>query len=355
MAESRNIYEAYQREQEAQARRLQQMELQRERQAAEQSREQARIRREAELRVYYNSHIRPELQRTERARRNLLIRVILSGVVITLLVSLLLFLKLSFLMVVLLPLGIGYMVYLAYRFERFRQRFKPAIVQLLLDFLNQQPNFQSLQYDAKRSIDKEVLKGSGLFFTRRALFEGEDHIEGQIGEMPFQLCEVYVKEESRASHRFETLFAGIFVHAHFNEKVIGKLAVWPTRKANLMHRSLRAYYAQGGRPVKNTLKDNNFTESFANHFTVYAHEGTIVQELLTPSMQQAMVKYANVLGERDVYFAINNQELFAAISHEYDLLEPSFFQTNVSFELIRTFYDDIESVLEVVQAFDQTR
>ncbi|MEM8584804.1 MAG: DUF3137 domain-containing protein [Bacteroidota bacterium] len=355
MAESENIYEAYQREQEAEARRVQEQELQRKRVAAEQAREEARIRREAELRIFYNSHIRPELLRTERARRNLLLRVGISLAVITLLVSIIWFFDVRFLLIVLLPIGLGYLIYLGYRFEQFRQRFKPAIVQLLLDFLNQQPNFQSLQYDPKRNIDRKIFARSGLFFTRRALFEGEDHIEGQIGEMPFQLCEIYVKEESRASHRFETIFAGVFVHAHFNEKVVGKLAVWPTRKANAMHRSLRAYYAGGGRPMENTLEDNHFSGPFAQHFTVYAHEGTIIQEILTPPMQQALVKYAQILEDREVYFAVDNQELFAAISHEYDLLEPSFFQTNVTFELIRTFYDDIESILEVIQAFDQTR
>ncbi|MEM6877648.1 MAG: DUF3137 domain-containing protein [Bacteroidota bacterium] len=355
MAESENIYEAYQREQEAEARRLQEQELSRKRLANEQAREAARTRREADLRIFYNSHIRPELQRTERARKILLLRVGISVAVISLLVSVIWFLELPFLLIVLLPIGIGYLIYLGYRFEQFRQRFKPAIVQLLLDFLNQQPNFQSLKYDPKRSIDRQIFGRSGLFFTRRALYEGEDHIEGQIGEMPFQLCEVYVKEESMASHRFETIFAGVFVHAHFNEQVIGKLAVWPTHKANLIHRSLRAYYAGGGRPIENTLEDNHFSEAFDQHFTVYAHEGTVLQELLTPPMQQALVKYAKLLEDREVYFAIDNQELFAAISHEYDLLEPSFFQTNVTFELIRTFYDDIESILEVIQAFDQTR
>jgi hypothetical protein len=41
------------------------------------------------------------------------------------------------------------------------------------------------------------------------------------------------------------------------------------------------------------------------------------------------------------------------IWNEKDILEPNILQSNVSFELVREFYDDIYMALYVVQALDR--
>ncbi|MEM7575160.1 MAG: DUF3137 domain-containing protein [Bacteroidota bacterium] len=304
----------------------------------------------AELRIYYNTTIRPELMRTERMRRSLLWRVAISIVLSLLMVSAVVVLKLSFLLLFLIPVAILYVANLLYRFEKFRQKFKPAVVQLLLDFMNVSPNYQSLSYEPKRAIGKDRFDRSGLFQTRMASYGAEDYIKGIVGEMPFEMGEIYVQEESRASHRLQLVFAGIFVHAKFNEVTRGQLAVWPRSAENRMHRSIKAYYARGGRNVDHEIMNPAFLEEFV----VYAVEGTVVREILTDPMQSALVAFAREQEDRDLFFAVHDQDLFAAVSHERDLLEPSFFQSNVTFDLIREFYIDITTILKVLSDFDQT-
>jgi len=58
---------------------------------------------------------------------------------------------------------------------------------------------------------------------------------------------------------------------------------------------------------------------------------------------------------QDIFFSIYDKDLFIGIAHDYDLLEPSFWKSNLSFGIIRKFYTDITLALGVIEDFDQGR
>ena len=70
-------------------------------------------------------------------------------------------------------------------------------------------------------------------------------------------------------------------------------------------------------------------------------------------MQDALARYVEITG-KDIYLSFIDRNIFAAISEERDLLEPSIFTSNIHFDLIREFYFDIMLVLKIVEDFDQT-
>ncbi len=256
---------------------------------------------------------------------------------------------LGFLIFLLVLPVVFYVGSLYLRIERFRQSFKPAIMRLLLDFINELPNFRSLQYEAQRPILRDRFERSGLFRPHPDSYRAEDYIRGLVGEMAFEMGEAYVQEISPASNRLQLVFSGLFVHAIFNEPTSGRLAVWPRYKLRRLKRSVDAYVGANGRSADVEVMNNRFQEIFA----VYAHPGTKVAGILTPSMQDAILSFYD-REQRDLYFAVHNQDLFIGLEHGYDLLEPHFFQSNVSFQLIRQFYTDIMLILTVIQDFDQT-
>jgi hypothetical protein len=235
------------------------------------------------------------------------------------------------------------------RIGRFRQSFKPAIMRLLLDFINETPNFRSLSYEAERPILRDRFERSGLFRPHPDSYRAEDYMRGLVGEMAFEMGEAYVQEISPASNRLQLVFSGLFVHAIFNEPTRGRLAVWPRHKLRRVKRSVDAYVGAKGRSADVEILNPGFREQYA----VYAHPGTKVAAILTPPMQDALLEFAEREG-RDLYFAVHDQDLFIGLEHDYDLLEPHFFRSNVSFQLIRQFYGDIMLMLLVIQDFDQT-
>ena len=101
----------------------------------------SKIKRLEHFRIYYNHTIHPELLRMERLRIRLLrllffstlfmLGVLLFGFYINIL---------ALTLMLAIPLG-GYISYLIYRMQRFRLTFKPNVVSLILDFIDDGMNF----------------------------------------------------------------------------------------------------------------------------------------------------------------------------------------------------------------------
>ena len=302
-----------------------------------------------ELRLYYNTTIRPELLRLEALRKRILWGMALSLLAILIATTAFVVYDLGFLNLLLVVPIAFYLGWLYLRIERFRQSFKPAVIQLLLDFINDSPNFRSLEYDAKRPILRDRFERSGLFRPHPDSYRSEDYIRGLVGEMAFEMGEAYVQEISPASNRLQLVFSGLFVHAVFNEPTQGRLAVWPRHHLRRLKRTVDAYISGQGRSADIEILNEPFRETFA----VYAHPGTKVAGILTPPMQDALLAFYQ-REQRDLYFAVHDRDLFIGLEHGYDLLEPRFFRSNLSFQLIRRFYADITLMLGVIQDFDQT-
>lgn len=303
-----------------------------------------------EFRIFYNMSIRPELVRMETERKRMLFGMVTSVAGLAIVVVLFMVLDVGFLLLIsALPI-VFYLGTLYFKIEKFRQRFKPNVMQLILEFLNASPNLESLSYDAKKMVADDRFKASELFGGRRVSFVGEDYIKGIVGEMPFELSELYVQEVSKASNQLNLVFGGIFIHAIFNEDVVGHLAVWPRKLHTYHRRTIREFIYQGGLPAEVEIQNEKFNELFV----VYAKKGTTVHHILTHPMQDAFVEFIEKTGH-ELYFSILNKNIFVGISHDRDLLEPHIFRSNLSYDLIRTFYVDIVLMLDVIKTFDQNR
>jgi len=302
------------------------------------------------FRRYYNTHIFPELQRTERLRKRLLILMGISAAVIFLILTISSYLGVVLLSLFLIMPITFYVFYLGYRVQKFRQEFKPRIVGLILDYMNDQLNFSNLSYSPKSMIPKLLFQQSGIFKTNADYYKGEDFIKGMVGEMPFALSELDVRELSPMTNKLADIFEGVFLHAIFaEENTEGSIIIWPRRRKQYLTRSIKEYTFRGG--YNQDFEINN--PFFQEHFIVYAVEGTHVEGILSEPMQEALVSYIELTG-KDIYISFIDRHIFAAISEERDLLEPSIFSSNIHFELIKEFYFDIMMILKIIEDFDQT-
>lgn len=307
------------------------------------------IIRLTEFRLYYNTHIHPELVRTERLRRRLLTLIGLSVLVGLALMGVLMYLNMAgFTLVVLMPLFF-YVAYLGWKVQEFRRTFKPRIMGLILAFMNDSVNYHSLAYDAKKNITKDRFLKSGLFKTSAPYYLGEDYITGMIGMMPFELSELSVREMSPLTNKLQEVFEGIFVYAIFGEDAEGSVTVWPRHRKHYLTRSIKEFAWQGATNQDEEMMNPAFRELFL----VYATEDTHVAGLLSEPMQEALVDFVKRT-KQDVYISFRNREIYAGVSSERDLLEPNIFSSNLSFELIYTFYRDVNLALKIIEDFDQT-
>jgi len=300
-----------------------------------------------EFRIYYNQTIHPELMRLDRQRRRLLRLIFFSGVA---LIALLIFqLYVDILLVTLtlsIPIAI-YIYFLTKQVKKFRLDFKPKVVNLILDFMKESINFRRMSYDPNKFIPKEMFMTSRIFGVNPAVYEGEDYIEGRVDEVEFQLSELNVKEFSRVRNRLNYVFQGVFLHAELKQPLNGMVVILPRQFRQYLTRTIK--YLN----LSNTADMDGFIKSdaFRNTFLTYATVNVKIGEVLPDYMQQVFVNYVKRTGKQ-IYVSFKGKHLFIAITNPKDMLEPHIFQSNVSFDLIREFFEDIQTVVSLVEEFD---
>lgn len=307
------------------------------------------MKRLQEFRVFYNHTIFPELVRMERNRKRL-VRLLAFSVVILIVLVIVQIYANVFLLTLFLTIPISfYVVYVGVRIRRFQQRFKPNIIKLILDFLDNEPNYGKLFYDATKQIEQKVFYESGIFGKGFPFYQGEDFISGRIGEMNFELSELDVRRISPVSNQLEVVFRGIFITAIFNEETEGSIIIWPRHKRPFISKAIKDFTWEDAINVD----DEILNPEFKKYFTIYATKDTHVVGILSDPMQVALMDYINK-SKKDIYLSFVNEKIYAAISSEKDLLEPNILSSNLSFQEMKEFYEDIELALLIIRDFDQT-
>lgn len=301
-----------------------------------------------EFRIYYNQTIHPELMRLEHLRLRLVRLLIFSFILLTGIVFLQFYVNIFLITLVLsIPVSL-YLIYLFYQIRKFKLTFKPIIMDLILNFISAGLNYEELHYNSKNLITKDRFLKSGLFVTPAQIYEGEDYISGKVGETTFELCELNVREASTIETGMNYIFKGVFLYAKFPEDTEGSLMLWPRQARQFLTKSIRNYTWKGGENVD----DEILNPEFRKLFMAYALPDTYVVGIMSEPMQEAIVQYIELTG-KEIYLSFMDREIYAAITEPKDILEPSIFRSNLSFELVREFFEDIHLAINIVRDFDQ--
>lgn len=299
------------------------------------------------FRIYYNHTIHPELMRLERKRLRLLLLLgvsifLMAGVIVIQFYINILPVTLS----LFLLLGV-YASYLLYRIRAFVKEFKPKVVNLILDFIDDGVNYGTLTYKPETAIPKAVFLGSRIFVTQAPIYHGEDYIKGRVGSVNFELCELFVNESSKVRGGFFEVFKGVFLHATFQDPIRGKVLILPRDSIQYLSRSIRGITAMKGVNVDHLIQN----EAFKKRFTTYATPEVQIRQLLSDEMGQIIATYAEKT-DKEIFLSFIDNEIYVAVSEPKDILEPYIFQSNVSFELVRAFWSDLNLLLSIIEDFD---
>lgn len=303
------------------------------------------------FRLYYSHTVAPELLRMERRRLRLVALLFFSIFILGGLAAFQFFVNIWVITLILLIPHVVYIGYLVREIDRFRKRFKPNVVELLLDFIDNGPNFDSnypLEYDASGGLSKQLFQTSGIFATDAPYYKAEDTIRGRIGEIEFELCEMDVRENAAMRADLDEVFKGVFLHACFKAEIRGSMRIWPRARRQFLTKAIKNFTFSGGKNVDSEILNADFNQLFMTYATANTHVAGILPE----TMQQAIVRYYQQTG-RLLYFSFQDQDFFVAITQPKDLLEPYILRSNLSFDLILEFMDDITSILQLVHDFDE--
>lgn len=295
-----------------------------------------------EFRIYYNHTIHPELMRLERKRLRLLWLLFISIFILIGIIILELYINVFIVtMFLMIPLAV-YIAFLVYQIRAFIHQFKPRIINLILEFLD----LESFEYHPKKSFSKQDFMASRIFSSPAPSYVGEDFIKGKIGEVvEFEMGELNVREFSKVRSRLNYVFRGVMLKAKFDEQLKGKIYILPEEFQQYLTRSIKHFTKEGAFPIE--LEN----EDFENIFMVYATPKAPVSQLLSPEVQQMLVKARMEVG-KEIYISFIDSYIYIAVTEDRDLLEPYIFQSNVSFELVREFYEDLSLLFSIIEDFD---
>ncbi len=372
-----------------------------------------------ELRRFYNHTIHPELMRMDRSRRRLLRLLFFSALLIVAVISLAAYLQVFVLSLFLCIPIVLYILYLYRQVQKFQKTFKPHVVRLVLDFIDNDVNTGTLYYDEGKSIDFQEFKYSQIFSEDVIEYKGEDYINGVIGELAFELCELEAKSFSRVRSQIDTVFRGVFLHAEFKDfkqkhtlytklndlnqkihvlrgverldtdleawviaekkgeletlllekqgiefemnqlqfnpeesdeaiKIKGRVLIIPRAYKNDEIRNIKKFMLSGAQEVPTDMQ----LDAFQELFMTFATPDAPIHSLLSEEMQNDILDYYDFTGCK-LYLSIIGNDIYIAVDEPNDLLEPYIFQSNVSYDLIREFYDKLVILMSIVSDFDE--
>ena len=303
------------------------------------------------FRLFYNQSIHPELLNMEQRRRRLMRLLLLSVFLLVGVVALQVFLSIfAITLALFIPVGL-WMAYLGFKVQVFYKEFKPRVVSLLLDFIDNDVNFKFEGYEPRGFLPPEKFLESRIF-TRADDYHGEDLIRGQVRETPFEACELRVREFSEVRSQLDLVFSGIFLIADFQRwDMHGQVLALPDAYRKYLSRSERAFHLEGGRRVKDGI-----IPDFEVFFDTYATPDVRIKDVVSEEFQRAILRFRRhfqeVNREKEIYFSIIGDKIYLALRQDRNLLEPSIFINNTSFEVVQEFYEDLRLLLELVMEVD---
>ena len=299
------------------------------------------------FRIFYNQTIHPELLRLEKKRKSFINLIVVGCLMLLFIIFLQIYYGVLLLtLLASIPLGI-LITFLIYRIRQFILKFKPSVINLILDFIDDGLNFGTLYYESKGSIPKEEFLASLLFTLEAFQYKGEDLIYGKIGELDFKMCELRIRQRSRVRNKWDHVFEGVFLHTHFPSQLNGEIIVWPTKLKQHLSRSIKRFISRKGENVDYLISN----ESFRELFITYATPGAPVEKVLNPEIQEAIADF-NINTDKEIFISFIQNEIYIGVTEPKNILEPYLFKSNVSFELVNEFFEDIHLLLSIIHEID---
>jgi hypothetical protein len=228
--------------------------------------------------------------------------------------------------------------------QNFRAKFKPLVVSSLLNFIDPR-----LKYYHDEYISKDTFLRSKIFPMKKPdIYKGEDYIMGEIGEIYFEMCELEVHHTSIVKGKLEQWFKGIFFHANFNTKFEGRIVMIPREESRRFIPVMKEFTKYGGFELTNTGN-----AAFDEEFLVYLDKDVHYKEILTPELLDTINGYHENSGKQ-VLASFYNSHLYLAIQEPYELLEGHLFHTNMDFDMIENYYQELSLFTKIVEDFDIT-
>ncbi|AFY34842.1 DUF3137 domain-containing protein [Calothrix sp. PCC 7507] len=140
----------------------------------------------------------------------------------------------------------------------------------------------------------------------------------------------------------QTIFKGLFFQADFNKTSKGKTIIIP----KILDANLHA--VNTGKIIK--LEDPEFNKLF----TVYGDDQVEARYILSTNLMAKLVKFRKK-AHKKMYISFVDSMIYIAIEYTEDIFEPKLFNTMLSFNPMKEYFENIQLMLGIVEDLNLNR
>lgn len=244
--------------------------------------------------------------------------------------------------------SMGIFFYLMYRLHsgknklNFKSAFKQKAILPIVKFIS-----HNLQYFPEKHIPRRLYDESRLFLKGLDSYKGDDLIQGKIDKTFLQFSELhtrYKSTDSKGRTHWHDVFKGLFFVADFNKNFDGSTVLLPNHLGGGFS-FFKKIFGLNRKEKLVELADPQFTDNF----TCYSTDDIKARYILTPSLMERLNDFHKKYPKNRVSLSFVDGQVFVAIAYSKDLFEPSLFRSVVNYDRVKSYFDDIRLVVEIVE------
>ncbi|EDZ61275.1 putative Galanin [Sulfurimonas gotlandica GD1] len=303
----------------------------------------------SELTDFYYKTLYPTLQELEEDRKHLRHRIVVVGIIYSLVVVLIAFSLSSFIAQspdFLFFIGFGYFALgaIIYKFliKDYTTEFKQSVIKPLIHAID-----DKLSYNSNHHVTEHIFTRSDLF-SEPDRMNGNDYVRGNIDGTKIEFSDIHAEKRhknSKGQESWSTIFKGLFIVAEFNKNFHGKTLVLPDTAQSTF-----------GNLIGNWLQSNNFSRdelvkmddnNFEKEFVVYSSDQIEARYILSHSLMKKLLDFKNK-SEHPVYISFIGNHIHMAVYYDKDLFEPSVFRSLLEYKIAMEYVKTLHLAISIV-------
>ena len=224
----------------------------------------------------------------------------------------------------------------------FVQKFKKSVIRKLFSSI-----MEDCVYEPHSSMPESEFRQSQ--FTTEAFdrYEGEDLVQGKIGEIPIRFSEIKASKITRfekGKEREHIIFKGLFFSFKLAQSLNQKTLILVDEAEGIFGKQVGRYLQKQSRNDLGLVQLESVV--FEKLFAVYSDDQIKARVLLSPQTMQNILNFKTKYKE-SVEISIIHDEVFIAIRSNKNFFEPKLFGKIISFTEVREIYDLMALVSEL--------
>ena len=308
------------------------------------------MKTKSELTDFYYKSLFPILKDLEENRKQLKYRIIIIGIIFTLIYSVIgIFVfnaanaDLDILLFALVGyIGIGGFIY-KLLIKDYTAEFKSKIIKPLISVIS-----ENLIYSSKTHLPERLFKRSDIFSDPDRV-SGNDYVKGKLDDINLQFSDFHAEKkhkDSKGRTNWSTIFRGLFLVAEFNKNFKGKTIVLPDTAqstfGDLIGNWLQSYNIKRDELVK---MDN---PEFEKEFVVYSTDQIEARYILSHAIMDKLLRFQKK-SNHPVYISFVGDHIHMAIYYDKDMFEPSIFRSLLEYRVAMEYVDTLHLATGIIQ------